>query len=119
MKAWLVTWVWADGRDQEVVSILSPRWGSKKIRELVEIFHVNSEYSLRERLEYATNKKWGNPYQSEFIRVHGVPHQAEIHCGHNPFLFARKVKDIKIVEDKSGKERIRWEEIPFKMPSRP
>ena len=112
MKAWLVTWEWAGDHakvDDPLVAVLNPRWSASRIRELVEILYANAYYSLSERLRYANNRSF-NPYPAEFGSVAGVSFEGAIYCGHNRWLYARKVKNLRVADDKSDREHLLWSE---------
>jgi hypothetical protein len=34
----------------------------------------------------------------------------EVYCGHNPYLFARRVDNLKVEFSKAGKEKLTWTE---------
>ena len=112
--AWLITWEWIAEhakKDSKIVSILNYRLSGLRVREYVERRYVDSEYNLREQLSYAKSPK-NNPYPAEFGKINGVSWQDQIICGHNPYLEARKVKNIRVEVDSNGEEHLEWEEIP-------
>lgn len=114
-SAWLITWEGTNPpKDQRkrVVSVLSGRMSSEKVREYVERLHVELLYSLHEKMTYARDRK-GNPYPAEFVRIDGVEWGGRITCGHNLHLVARKVKNLKIVHGAQDVERLEWEELPI------
>jgi len=103
-SAWLITWEGTNPpKDQRkrVVSILSGRTSSERVREYVEQLHVDLLYSLHEKMTYARNRK-ANPYPAEFVRIDGVQWAGRITCGHNPHLAARKAKKPEDREDRAG-----------------
>ncbi len=113
-KAWLITWDQAGGhlrQKDKIVSILSGRLSAKTVFDYVERLYVNSEYSLSDRLAYAKNRK-DNPYPAQFVSINGVPWEGQITCGHNPFLFARLVRNTRVEVDLNGDEQLCWEDIP-------
>ena len=112
IKAWLVTWDWVGDhtkRHNKVAAILNPRLSAHRVREFVELFYINTCYSLSERTAYVANKK-NNPYPAEFMDINGVPWMGAIHCGDNPWLYARRVNDLVIGRDGRGKEIAIWKE---------
>ena len=114
MKAWLVTWEWAGNHARvkdPIAAILSPRLSGKRVREIVEFIYVNAKYSLGERASYANNKKF-NPYPACYGTIKGIDYLDEVYCGHNPYLHARRVDDLKIITDSNGRENISWKERP-------
>lgn len=103
-KAWLVTWEWAANhakRDPKVAAVLRPQLSGKRVREFVEFLYGQSEYSLRERVNWTLNPK-ANPYPAQFGSIGGVPWEGEIICGAHPFLRARLVGNLVINEDNSA-----------------
>jgi hypothetical protein len=114
MKAWLITWEWSGEYakvENPVASILNPRLSPQKVKEIVELLYVNQNYTIREKLAYSNNKKF-NPYPAYYTRINGIQWLGEIFCGHNPYLFARKVEKIKVEEDENGNEVLSWKELP-------
>jgi hypothetical protein len=114
-SAWLITWEGTNppkAQRKRVVSVLSGRTSSERVREHVEQLHVELLYSLHEKVTYARDRK-ANPYPAEFVRLDGVQWGGRITCGHNPHLVARKVKTLRIVRGVQGVERLEWEELPI------
>ncbi len=114
MKAWLITWEWAGDYakvENPIAAILNPRLSPQRINEIVELLYVNHNYSLTERLAYCNNKKF-NPYPAEYSQINGVNYLERIYCGHMSYLYARKVKDMKVVNNQTGKEELSWKELP-------
>jgi hypothetical protein len=113
MKAWLVTWEWAGEhakRKDKVAAIFNSRLSAERIREFVEFIYL-SEYCLGERMAYALHKD-KNPYPAHFGSLKGVKREGQIHCGHNPHLFARLVDDLAVERDEHGNEKATWKERP-------
>jgi len=108
MKAWLITWDWtgdAAAVADVVVGVLNPRWGDRRVADMVEFLYSNTTANISELAHYAKRPS-NNPYRAE-IR------NGRIHCGHNPFLYARIVSDLKIEIGSDGKESITWKEPPI------
>ncbi len=107
MVAWLVTWDWNGDYarvEQPIVTFLNYCLAPERVREIVEPLYMNSKYSFSERLPWTKRKK-DNPYP-------GVIERWMITCGHNPWLHARLVNDLKIEIDSNGKETVTWNERP-------
>lgn len=107
MKAWLITWDWsgdAAAVADVVVGALNPRWGNKRIADIVEFLYSNTTANISELAHYA-KKPSNNPYRA-------TNRNGRIYCGHNPFLYARIVTDLKIKINSEGKESITWMEPP-------
>lgn len=103
-KAWLVTWEWCGGharREPKVVAVFKPQLSGDSMRPLVECIYSCSEYSLRERMDFALNPK-ANPYPAQFNTIDGVPWAGEIICGANPFLRARLVDNLLVDEESNA-----------------
>jgi hypothetical protein len=114
MKAWLVTWEWVGDhakRADVIAALLNPRLSAKRVGDIVELLYANEYYSLGERMAYIPKKK-KNPYPAVFGRVDGVQWRGQITCGHNPFLFARLVDDLRVAFDERGTEQATWKERP-------
>lgn len=108
IKAWLVTWEGAGNHAKltdNVAAILNPRLSPERVRDFFELFYMNIQYSLTERLTYTASKR-KNPYPARSIRPWGY----EIECGHNPYLFARQVDDLVVERDEHGKEIASWKD---------
>jgi len=48
MKAWLITWDWtgdAAAVADVVVGILNPRWGDRRVADIVEFLYSSKNYS--------------------------------------------------------------------------
>ncbi len=107
MKAWLITWDWtgdAAAVADVVVGILNSSWADKRVADIVEFLYSNTTANISELAHYA-KKPSNNPYRAEICN-------GRIHCGHNPFLYARIVSDLTIEIDSDGKELITWMEPP-------
>ncbi len=107
MKAWLITWDWTGDAAEvadEVVGVLNPRWADGRVAAIVEFLYSNTTANVSELAHYA-KKPSNNPYRAEIWN-------GRIHCGHNPFLYARIVSDLKIKNSADGKEQITWMEPP-------
>ncbi len=107
MKAWLITWDWANDAAavaDEVVGVLNPRWADRRVADIVEFLYSNATVNISE-LAYYAKKPSNNPYRAN-IR------NGKILCGHNPFLYARRVSDLEIKIGSDGRESISWMEPP-------
>ena len=111
MRAWLITWCWIGDHaavDDPVVAILNARTGAEEVRRYVERRYIEETASLREKLSYARYKK--PAYPAEFERMKGVSYTGQIHCGHNPWLYARLVDDLRAEIDANGNDVPKWTE---------
>ena len=99
-SAWLVTWDGATDDEDIVVAVLNWRKGATKVAEFVETLHTTLLSNPSEKAFFA-NRPSSNPYRAQ------AEHFDRIHCGHIPFLYARRVTDI--MADGDG---ITWTEPP-------
>jgi hypothetical protein len=116
ISAWLVTWeAMSEGSaakvQQRIAAILNPRWSDRRVEELVELLYANATYSLDERIALVRGT-WKNPYPVRYGTLNGVPWTGRMVCGHNPFLEARLVDDLRVVVNDDGTERPVWKERP-------
>lgn len=108
-SAWVVTWEWSGDHarvdeEKRVVTVLNYRWTGEKVRDLVEQLYIALDYSPWDKASVAQNKR-SNPYPAELGAL------GEVHCGHNPWLRGRKVRNIQVVVNDDGTYQTRWEEI--------
>jgi hypothetical protein len=115
--AWLITWEWAGDHARvdeakRVAAVLNYRWGGDKVRELVEQLYAAIEYNAWDKAGVAQNNR-SNPYPARFGNLdNNIPWLGEVHCGHNPWLHARRVRNFQVVIEDDGTKQTRWEEIP-------
>lgn len=110
LKAWLITWQWCGDHarpDDDNVEILSPRLSPERVREFTElIYHRTSSPS--EKISWRLRKE-GQVYPAaEFAIVEGIPYHGWITCGNNPFVTARRVKDLSVSADANGRQVLTW-----------
>ena len=107
MKAWLVRWSWIGDHAavaNPIVTILSARTGFRDVQKYVERRYIEASASLDEKLSYAL---YNNPQQPAYP---AQLEQGRVHCGDNPFLEARVVDELRVVEDADGNEVLNWTE---------
>ena len=92
-----------------VAAAFDPHLSGRRIQEFVELIYL-SEGTLSERMDFALDKR-KNPYPAQFGALDGVRWEGQIYCGHNPYLFARLVDDLRVQCDEHGKERAIWTEL--------
>jgi hypothetical protein len=111
MKAWLLTWQWYDSRHPDkVAAIISSRRSEKYIREIVELLLKTTEYNATD-MAYFANRRRESQYQASTLMVNGVSHGDRLVCGHDPFIYARKVSCLQIKRDRdNGEEIVSWKE---------
>lgn len=105
---WLVTWEASNDEllpPRRIAAILSGRLGADTVRIVVESLYATHLYTEAEMTSSAS----ANPYPAEFGSIDGVTFRGHITCGHNPFLFARKVDRIRL--NRVG--QVIWTERPL------
>ena len=112
-SAWLITWEHANSENSntsgQVIAIRDGRSSSKKIKDFVEQHYIAVNYSLFEKMHYSSHRK-DNPYTAEYIPLpDGVGWLARIHCGHNPFIYARLVRNLRLYDDDEGGIVLDWD----------
>ena len=112
MNAWLLTW---DGTcqkitdDNRIIGIISSRRSDSFVAELVEFLYARNSSSASD-MAYIANHQKQKPFTAERTQIiNDVPHGERIICGHNPWIYARKVKNLKITEE-DGFEVVTWQE---------
>lgn len=116
MNAWLITWQWFGNHakvDDPLVTVFSARKPAKSIAEFVETLYLMTSCTA-EGLAYFLNRANKIPYKAvEGEIINGIPHGDRIRCGHNPWIYARKVSKLTIEINKGkGTEIISWQEPP-------
>lgn len=112
-SAWLVTWEWIGNHERKnesgkIASILNYRHTPEKVKKHIEQLYIDSEYLLEDMFACAKRMK-NNPYPP-------TSEGGKITCGHNPYLLARKVQNLKLEKDADGNNELIWDEIPFREP---
>jgi hypothetical protein len=119
LAAWLVTWehIGDHARPSErVAAVLGPRLSGRRVAEIVELLYANASYDPSERIALLKNGA-PNPYPARFGSLRGASWEGEICCGHNPWLQARLVDNLRVECDPSGAEQFVWDER--RRPGRP
>ena len=122
-KAWLVTWVTANNQHLKspIAAIFSSRKGSATVKDYVEFLYLTAHFSGDEQLAFLSDPS-SNPYPATYgtVRVkdgtgeRNVPWEGQIMCGHNPYLYARRVNNLRLGEGSypDGSRQLEWDEIP-------
>ncbi|SRR6266571_5943205 len=108
-SAWIVTWEWAGDHarvdeEKRFVTALNYRWTGERVRNLLEQLYIALEYGPWDKAAVAKSKR-NNPYPAV-----SVP-PGEVHCGHNPWLRARRVRNLEVVFNGDGTHQLRWDEL--------
>lgn len=101
MVTWETTGDYVRTDKEKVAAVLNPRLWSDTVRELLEFIYVNEELDLYGRLEYAKSRT--TPCRAEATENGFI-------CGSNLFLWARRVENLRVVEDENGHEVLACEE---------
>ena len=111
MTAWLIKWNWMGDHaavDEPYVDIVSARrsqeYISKYVQRLYGVFH----HSLTERTDFERYRdQQERPY---LVRRDMTRTGLVITVGHNPFLKARKVRNLVVeVDAETGQDIVTWE----------
>lgn len=92
-RAWLITWEWSGDhakKTQKIISVLDYRIGDKRVKEYIEQIYADNYFTLEERVFYLKSPQ-KRPYYGKYNG-----RSDKIICGHNPYIYARLVKDILI-----------------------
>lgn len=114
MKAWLVTWDWC-GRDaavaDRVAAVLPFQYSDRRVGEIVQLLYLLATSDLSELADYARRPSQ-IPYKPRVGQmINSVPHGDRVICGHNPWLYARRVTDLRVWrEPETDREVIEWTE---------
>jgi hypothetical protein len=92
-SAWVVTWEGTSGVPEDrVAAVLNYRMSPNLVKDFVELLYASTKFSRREKLLVAKDRK-ENPYPATITLFQ------RIDCGDNPFLRARLVSDLKMIDD--------------------
>jgi hypothetical protein len=97
-----------------IAAVVSARKSSDTVAAFVEWYYALTSSTLAELVSYARNREH-NPYPASTRRSStNVPHGDRITCGHHPWLYARKVKNLVVeAHSDSGLEIVEWTEPPI------
>ena len=112
VSAWLILWDSpnkAEIPENYIAAILNPRLNWKKVAKITELLYANMWYTPSERIRVAT-KRW-NPYKAQYWN-RGI-----ITCGHNPYLEAFIVDDLR-TEEMNDEEKITYKRRQYPEPSK-
>lgn len=112
MKAWLLTWEGTTGpaviQDRKIIAILSSQRSYESIADIVDVLYSRCVDSA-DGMAFLANKR----KQRQRERCQSISGGGRLFYGHNPCIFARQVKDLRIeLDDDSRSEVVRWREIP-------
>ncbi|CAE6899616.1 hypothetical protein [Paraburkholderia domus] len=103
-SAWLITLEFAGPkRKPEIVSILNGRTGAGRVKDLVEQIYADRFLSAEERIS-RIRERANMAYRADIDIVQRIT------CGHNPFLYARHVNNLKAAQDTGEDIAFTWDE---------
>ena len=112
MNAWLITWEGTSQKitdENRIIGIIGSRRSESFVAELVEFIYLRNSSTAFE-MAYVANRPKKKPYPVERVQIiNGVPHGERLICGHNPWIYARKVENLNIELD-GNVEIITWKE---------
>jgi hypothetical protein len=118
----LVTWDWAGNHaavppDKVVAGVLAPQLGPQTVKRIVEVLYAAREYEAIDKLDTLTHNLYPADYGTVRLEVSGVgfqnvTYQGEIFCGHNPFLHARLVDNLRPRDNANPELGLVWDERP-------
>ena len=111
-SAWVVTWQWMGNHarvddEKRFVTALNYRWTTERVRALLEQLYIALEYSPWDKAGVAKNQR-SNPYPAKAVSA------SEVHCGHNPWLRAQRVRNLSVTLDGDGTHKLSWYELPHR-----
>jgi hypothetical protein len=112
VKAWLLTWECNTSSVKEkIVAVLCSRRSDQAVAGLME-FLVLRATSSAHSLAYYANRRKELVYRAQTpLAINRVPHGERILCGHDPWLYGRKVSALRVELDAaSNEELVSWRE---------
>lgn len=117
-KAWLVEWQSPNGKlpDNPIAAIFRPQLGGDKVKEYVDVLYAAAAYGAADKLDFMAHAS-ENPYPARFgtfTREDGLtgPWEGQVIAGHNPYLFARIVDNLRVGDGtyRDGSPKLEWDE---------
>lgn len=112
MNAWLLTWDGTSPKitdENRIIGIIGSRRSKNFVADLVEFIYSRNTSSASD-MAYIANRPKQKPFQAEKTQIiNGVPHGERIICGHNPWIYARKVRNLRITQEDDF-EIVTWRE---------
>lgn len=107
-SAWVIT---QEGtrHSTEVIGILSSRKSAKDIKANLEWFYALLHSSPSAHLNFARYKNPEVPYEAEYGTTNtGIPMDSLVTCGHNPYLVARRAKNVFLIDVSENASVLKW-----------
>lgn len=117
MNAWLITWEGTSEKlndENRLFAIIGARRSIEFIVDILEFLYLRASSNASE-MAYLVTRPRKKHFKAEMSQlINGVPHGDRILCGHNPWLYARKVTELNVViAEESGAEHVTWREPPI------
>jgi hypothetical protein len=123
--AWLVTWEWTGEHARvperhRIAAVVRPQTGPDTVKRIVEALNAARVYDTTDKLSALST----NPYPARTgtiqvrarsadgqLRTRPMPFSSKILCGHNPWLYARVVDNLRPA-DGNRVTQLEWDERP-------
>ena len=96
--AWLVTWEGTTPEDfprgRKVVAVLHHAVAPANVKRVIEALYLALATSEEDIVNFGRTSKQ-NPYPARKSTIDGVGIVDDLRCGHNPHLWARKVRQVR------------------------
>jgi hypothetical protein len=105
--AWVIT---QEGprHSTEVIGILSCRKSAKDIKAYLEWFYALLHCSPRTHFDFARYKNPEVPCEAKYGTTNtGAPVDSLVRCGHNPYLVARRAKNV-VIDVSENASVLKW-----------
>ena len=123
IKAWVVRWEWASEHaavEKPLIAVLPPRTPHHQVAKFIEWVYAGASYEPSELIEWTAHPE-KNPYRAQYPRTLPPPDgyggrpiwPIEVVCGHNPYISARYVQNLRVTTDAEGNESLEWDPIPL------
>ena len=107
MNVWLLTWEGTDPNITDanrIVGVLSTRLSDSYVERYMELIYQHIHFNIQDIMFFANRRSL---LQAQFRGPQAAP--GRFYFGKNPFLFARRVKDFKvIVNEENNSEVVNW-----------
>jgi len=109
-RAWIIKWssMRSNTEDNKVIGILNSRKTTQYVQDLVRQLYISVKYTP---LDMINMRK--NPPPILFAdSTNGIRWHYRFSCGgDDPFLEARIVQNLRLVQGKNGEEKLEWDEL--------
>jgi hypothetical protein len=123
MRAWVVQWESAGGHavvKEPLIAVLPPRTPIREVGKFIERVYAGAVYKPSELITWTAHPE-KNPYRVQYPRTLPSPNGpgghapwlVEVVCGHNPYISATYVQNLRTVSNSDGTERLAWDPVPL------